>query len=281
MRNAVMFCALSSGLAHFLAGLCDAGAAEPPSDPDVARRLARKAAFLERAGEAMRSYRFTDPADPQAAFRLHEGPLQTWTNPAGGDWDGAVFLWTLGGRPAVIVSVYQGYHREGQPVTHEFQSLAAGPIVATRSGQEVWRPQTGGVTMRSVPAAPDPAATPQGRLVQMRAIARRFDVVMTDRDGIRRDLRLLPQPIYRYSDDEASTADGAVFTFAHGTDPEAVLLLEARREDGGHGWHYGFGRLNSAGMTASARGDVVWRGPLIDWVDTRDRESAYTCFFQQ
>ena len=40
----------------------------------------------------------------------------------------------------------------------------------------------------------------------------------------RHELRLMPQPLYRYdADDEGGTFDGALFAFAQGTDPEILL----------------------------------------------------------
>lgn len=51
--------------------------------------------------------------------------------------------------------------------------------------------------------------------------------------------------------------DAALFAFVEGTDPEALLLLEARTTEGGHAWHYALARLNSAGLRAYDRSNEV------------------------
>ena len=56
------------------------------------------------------------------------------------------------------------------------------------------------------------------------------------------ELRLIPKPIYRYELGKPKGAtelvDGTVFAFAQGTDPESLLLIEARRSASGLEWHY-------------------------------------------
>src|SRR5262249_22945159 len=60
---------------------------------------------------------------------------------------------------------------------------------------------------------------------------------------VTQDLRLLPQPVYRYS--EAGTIlDGAVFIFVMGTDPECCLLVEAYRDNKGSRYRYAFAPMS-------------------------------------
>ena len=66
----------------------------------------------------------------------------------------------------------------------------------------------------------------------MRDLAKEFTARQTDRKDIDRDLRLLAQPIYRYEKTEGDLIDGGLFAFVLGTDPEAFLMIEARRIDG-------------------------------------------------
>ncbi len=46
-------------------------------------------------------------------------------------------------------------------------------------------------------------------------------------------LRLLSTPLYRYKE-EGKIADGVLFAFVMGTDPECNLLIEAQRARGRH-----------------------------------------------
>jgi hypothetical protein len=59
---------------------------------------------------------------------------------------------------------------------------------------------------------------------------------MKDNDGKPWELRLLPKPLYRYASRSQKVLDGALFAYVwtRGTDPEWLLLLEAR-DDGALG----------------------------------------------
>jgi hypothetical protein len=75
------------------------------------------------------------------------------------------------------------------------------------------------------------------------------------------DLRLLPQPLYR----DESTADpdileGALFALVSsaGTDPEIILLLEARKSPSGAQWFYGAARFSDMNLWLKHKGNEVW-----------------------
>ena len=100
----------------------------------------------------------------------------------------------------------------------------------------------------------------------MKVLANRFQVTMTgwkpDRSD-REELRLLPKLLYRAELSEPSGPDpgwidGGVFAFVQGTDPEAILVLEAVRQNGHPRWQYAFARATSAGLEARLDKTVVW-----------------------
>jgi len=72
---------------------------------------------------------------------------------------------------------------------------------------------------------------------------------------------MLAQPIYRYESEDPQVLDGGVFAFVQGTDPEALLMLEAVRKGDGREWHYGFVRRTSGVLDARHRGKLVWHVP--------------------
>ncbi len=83
----------------------------------------------------------------------------------------------------------------------------------------------------------------------MRELRRDFSATTEDNKAKRWELRILPQPLYRYDGTDPDLIDGAVFSFvtSAGTDPEALVVLEARkpalnpkREPV---WHYGVARF--------------------------------------
>jgi hypothetical protein len=81
----------------------------------------------------------------------------------------------------------------------------------------------------------------------MRRLAQEFGGHEIDGDGKRWQLRLLPAPLYRYPSAKARVLDGALFALisSAGTDPEVLLLLEARQDDGGTPyWQYACGRFS-------------------------------------
>ena len=53
----------------------------------------------------------------------------------------------------------------------------------------------------------------------------------------------MPQPVYRYASPDEQVLDGALFLFAKGTNPELLLLLEAREDEDGPAWHFTTARM--------------------------------------
>jgi hypothetical protein len=224
----------------------------------VLTQAAEEKTPLERFQQAAAQYdiRLEDAARSKLAFVPK--PLLHWDNPARTAEDGAVFVWLKDGRPEVVGSIFT-YKLTNVRTKHEFQSLAAGPLSARYEGRVVWKPRAAGVTFRPVPEAPTPAESDRLRLVQMKALARDFDARLIDLKGETNELRLMPQPLYRYETDGKTVLDGAIFSFALGTDPEALLLIEARRSEGDWQWQYAFARFHFAELRARYKAQDVWR----------------------
>lgn len=204
-----------------------------------------------------KQYEMRLDARPDAVFKLREAPLLHWGNPARTGEDGAVFVWLLDGRPQAIGSVFTYRLPDVIRRKHEYHSLAAGPLTAVYRGQRVWAPRKAGVTWQPVSDAPPVPSTPRGRLSQMKTLARSFSAVLERRTGEKDELRLLPQPLLRYQGDDKKT-DGALFSFSIGTDPEAILLLEASLDGSSPGWRYAFARYHFLDLRASYLGRDVW-----------------------
>lgn len=262
MRPAIVVLAVSTVLAQ---------AQPPPGEKTEAARASEAAVAARKAAEA---YKVTTGESGEKPLYLEPKSLLTWSNPVLGSFHGSVFLWTAKGRPAVVASIYKKYVPLPLHLGIEFHSLTEGPASAERDGHADWSPDRGGVKFRSVPSALAPAATPAGRLRQMRAIAAGFSATKTDRKAIGRPLRLLTQPIYRYeSPDHGDT--GALFAFVEGTDPEVFLLIETRAGDKGPAWHYALARMNSVEFHVAHRGREVWSAPVIPWAQARNPREPY------
>jgi hypothetical protein len=168
-------------------------------------------------------------------LKLAKDPVMRWSNDD--DWSGDVFVWTHDGRPAVIGCVLSGRFNDLRYIYQEFHLLADRPIApALVQDNRRWAPKEG-LKRERLPLAP-PAATRAARLVQMRKVARSFTGYM-EADG-RWELRLLPQPLMRYGEEQGDVVDGALFCYVwtKGTDPEILLLLECRREQEELSWYY-------------------------------------------
>ena len=58
-----------------------------------------------------------------------------------------------------------------------------------------------------------PARSASQRLAQMRALTHDFSASTRDAKGRRWELRLLPQPLYRFKSTDPDVLDGALFAF--------------------------------------------------------------------
>jgi hypothetical protein len=261
MRPAILVLVVSSVFAQ---------AQAPPGEQTEAARATEAAAVAKTAAEA---YKVTAGEAGGDGLQLQPKSLLHWSNPVLGSFHGSVFLWTAKGRPEVVASIYKKYVPLPHHLGIEFHSLAEGPARAERDGHADWSPARDGVKYLPVPGAPAPADTPARRLRQMRALAAEFSATKTDRNAVSRPLRQLTQPIYRY---EGADADGALFAFVEGTDPEVFLLIESRSGDKGPAWHYALARMNSVEFHVAQRGREVWSAPVIPWSQARDPRESYT-----
>ena len=117
-------------------------------------------------------------------------------------------------------------------------SLSDSKLVARHNNQTFWQTEKPGLEFNRFPDAPEPADSAAKRLVQMKDLARRFKCRLSDINRDSEELRLLPRPLYRYKTERQDLADGALFAFVQGTDPEVVVVIEAARHDGASDWRY-------------------------------------------
>jgi hypothetical protein len=128
---------------------------------------------------------------------------------------------------------------------HEFHALDPEKLIVTRNEYSEWKPQAG-LARKELADAAAPADAAGARLLQMRWLAKEFTGHSVDRDGKRWELRLLPTPLYRYPTAKTGVVDGALFALmsSAGTDPEVLLLIEAKEVDGKLHWEYACGRFS-------------------------------------
>jgi hypothetical protein len=191
--------------------------------------------------------------------RFARDPIFRYTDPA--RTYVAAAIWKLGekGRPRALISTELRRQFAGTPrIVYEYLSLTTTPFAA-RGTDVNWSPEGSALEFKSVQDAPAPDKTPERRLLQLRAIAKRFggyEIL----GGERSELRLLPQPIDRYTPSSDERGDGALFLLTYGTNPEIALFLESD----GKAWSYAAGRLAGAGkIELTIDGKTAWAGPRV------------------
>lgn len=237
---------------------------------------------LELATEKASHLEFYLGADQKTKMTLHPRSLLRWSNPVTTALYGEVFIWTAKGRPEVIVSMHKFFQPNRRHMTGEFHSLARGPITARQDKQTFWACQEPGITLKPLAGSTKVGTNAPQRLRQMRTLARHFSAEASARSDLnkREKLRLLPKPIYRYESTDPTVLDGAVFAFVQGTNPEVVLLLEARRSGTEHEWQYALARFNSVALRASYYEQQVWSVPQAapPWNNVKDPGKPYFIF---
>jgi hypothetical protein len=231
---------------------------ELPTDQAKSKKMAwLHAAYLRDASE----YKFFLDEGRRQELELRREPVMRWTSDA--DYNGEVYVWTHQGVAAIVGCIFSGPQgKSARQVMHEFHSLAPNHLYAGEQGGSRWLPQEPGIKLEPVPDGPEPATSPARRLMQMRDLSRHF-TAQVQREGSKWEMRLLPQPIYRYevSDDKSPIIDGAVFSFlwTAGTDPEVLLVLEARRTGKGLRWYYAPARFTNCEAWLQYRDKEIWR----------------------
>ncbi len=211
------------------------------------------------------SYRFALDGDRSGPLRLQSDPAFRMGKQSADDvLDGAIFFWAGDeGRPEAVAQIFEVKNADG-PGGHwvqEFISISPGTFASDRDGRPSWNPRKPGVEFRPIPGAPKPADSQAARSRQMRALALEFHVSDNFKNKGWSGLRLLPTPVARFGKPGSGVLDGALFTFALATDPEAFVFIEAREANGGLEWQYAFAPMGCFEMKGTHKGKVVWEVP--------------------
>ena len=149
----------------------------------------------------------------------------------------------------------------------ELLSLADGGVAVTSGVGWKWAPDKGELKWFAIEDAP--GDTDRQRLRQMKEIAERYEVTTFEKTD-KSQLRLMVQPLYRYADEEQGLIDGSIFSYAAGTNPETVLIVECRKSKDALGWRAAFARFG-ANRCQSRKGEtVVWECKAIQRWDAKE-----------
>lgn len=166
-------------------------------------------------------------------------------------------VWMLGreGRPhaVLVIEMYDFFN-------YELTSVADGPKIV-RAPSWRWSPRQSGFTWKGIPTTTPPSDTADLRLRQIKQLSRRFEA-SEQFSGQTYHLELKPQPFHQYEDVEQGVLAGAVFAWAHDTNVEILMFIEARKEEvDSSRWVAGFSRLASASLDVTYREQDFWSSP--------------------
>lgn len=252
------------GIVTWTATVCAAD--EPAPDRNVAFMMSTAKAYDPQIGTST-----------NRKLTLFPRPVLKWTNPVSGIEHGVLVLWHEDERPAVFAQVFKLPAPQNLWL-HEGQSVIAQPLEFFLPGKTVWSPSPATAEYKVLSKVDDPAGQPSARLVQARAIARRFtaseDFRTTEQSAPSRfELRLIPQPVYQYTSEKQGVLSGAVFAFVNGTDPEVLLVLEGFRDGDKAGWRYLLAPMTCWAVAASWDGIPVWK--VEEQLGKTGREDPY------
>jgi hypothetical protein len=164
--------------------------------------------------------------------------------------EGTLWVWHDEGLPQAVAQVFGRVTQDRWTIG--FYTLSSDQL-SINDGGEIQRVlRESDYQPQAIPNTLAPAEKMAARTLQLKQLAKRFDAYNIplkeydpDQKTIR--LRLLTQPIHRYSSETSGVLDGAIFGFVHGgTNVQVVMLIEARAQEGNTPeWTVGFGRLDT------------------------------------
>src|SRR5262249_13603817 len=112
-------------------------------------------------------------------------------------------------------------------------------------------------------------------LTQMRTLARRFSATCYWASDVTQ-LRLMPQPIHRFTDEKEGIIDGALFAMVVSNDPEMFVLLEAVQNTAGGKptWRYSLARMSSLKHTVKLDDNEIWSIPSFYRIPPAERKTG-------
>jgi hypothetical protein len=239
--------------------------------------------------EAMRALAGTirllaDPKRAESAVKLKEEPVLRYADSTRQAHESALWIWSGGGRPAAILAVeYYPTGPTGPRWLYEIASLSTRPIAAERDGTFRWTAKDPGLKLQALTGAPPPAEKETRRLAQMKELRSRFTASENATINGRIELRPLATPLLRYSDPKSDLIDGAIFSFANGTNPEVLLVLESHGVKEKSDWQYALVHMTGEAATVELDGKEIWkregdnppavRASYINgWIETTKKE---------
>jgi hypothetical protein len=194
-------------------------------------------------------------------------PLMRFDNQRVRNVDATLWGWTSQGRLVGVCKIV----RMERLLSHErpwlycFTSLSEDRIDARFAADRRFLAEKPGIELKAIENGPPPGEGLAVRLRQMKELANRFTATIGD-DVLktREELRLLPRPIYRYEKPAGAVLDGAVFSFAIGSAPNALLMIELHQTEGGAAeWKFAAAGSTWGRLAVKLDDNEVWTKPFV------------------
>lgn len=176
--------------------------------------------------------------------------------------DASVWCWGTQGRPVALAKVEMARRPDKVPYWNFcVASLSSDNIDVQFSKSRLMNTRKPGIEFRPFPDAPEPADREAARQRQMKELAGRFTATINIDAGrdTRQEMRLLPSPVHRYSDDSAGIRDGMIFALTtNGTNPDTLIVIELTGSQESPGWQYGIVRMTTGEVRIRLNDQEVW-----------------------
>ena len=238
---------------------------ERPADAERAAHLARMKALASSVDV------FAEPGKADSKAKLVSEAVLRYSDNTRQNNEASLWIWGTAGRPSAIMAIeLYPNQRLGPRWLFEIASLSTERISAERGADLKWTAKEPGLKLQPIADAQPAVPQPIRRLAQMKSIRARFTAHEHTKSEGRIELRPLTSPLHRYEDPVNGIVDGAVFSFANGTNPEVLLALEAQESAGKGRWVYAFVQMTGAAVKAQLDGKDVWEREEADPPAVRD-----------
>jgi hypothetical protein len=200
-------------------------------------------------------------------LNLSPKPLLSYADNPRGIHDARLWLLQVDQRPAALMKTEYMTLNGWPQWVYCVSSWSKPNIQVTLPLGKQWTSSKPGVEWQSLPTDFSTSETAAGRLRQLKETARRFSATSIDEvaPAGAQEMRLLNQPLVRYSAPGEGILDAALFGLTNnGTNPDLILALEIVGNTGGPlEWRYAAAQMTSARLHMRLDDKEVWAAPYV------------------
>jgi hypothetical protein len=199
--------------------------------------------------------------DPTSEIELLPNPLFRYSDRPRKIIDGSFWCWEHRGRPVAFQKVEHYEHSDpAQQWLYCFASASKKRLNTEWGNGQSWSAEQPGISFVKLTDTSPRRVTRQNFPLLAKAAAQKFSVLLTEEfHNSQEQLRFLPRPIHQYVDE--SGIIGAVFGFASGTNPDALLLIEFDPRKESVQWRYAWIRMTICRLSVTLNAEEVWSVP--------------------